>query len=168
MTDTSDERASPFFRRSFRAVDGLWFMKAEERLGFDAALEIDVEVWKVMPKIQARMMKAMTGKERGLEALIECLTTKLGWEGYAYEAVRGSNDQGFEMLIRECPWHRLLVKSGREALGERVGVRICGTEYSVWASEFGEGIRFELGDTICQGSPSCVLRFQEGEVSSDD
>ncbi len=52
MKHLTDQQAAEYFHRSFTAVDGLWFMKVEEKHGFDAALEIDNEVWKVLPKIQ--------------------------------------------------------------------------------------------------------------------
>ena len=61
MTKLSSQQVAEYFSRSYRAVDGLWFMKVEEKLGFDAALELDNEVWKVMPKIQARMIKQFLG-----------------------------------------------------------------------------------------------------------
>ena len=54
-----------------------------------------------------------------------------------------------------------MVKSGREALSGRVGVRICGTEYSVWAAEFGQGIRFQRKSEICTGGGRCVLEFNQ-------
>ena len=50
---TNKDRAE-YYNRSYKAVDGLWFVKAEEQFDFDTALELDKEVWKVMPKIQAR------------------------------------------------------------------------------------------------------------------
>ena len=37
MTDLTEEQKAEYFRRSYTAVDGLWFMKVEERLGFDEA-----------------------------------------------------------------------------------------------------------------------------------
>jgi hypothetical protein len=54
-----------------------------------------------------------------------------------------------------------MVKSGREALSGRVGARICGTEYSVWAAEFGQGIRFQRKSEICTGGERCVLEFNQ-------
>ena len=48
-------------RRSYLAVDGLWFVMCEQRLGFQAALELDGDVWKVMPKIQARRAREVLG-----------------------------------------------------------------------------------------------------------
>ncbi|MCJ7722279.1 DUF6125 family protein, partial [Candidatus Bathyarchaeota archaeon] len=57
----SSQQVADFFNRSYKAVDGLWFMKVEEKYGFDAALELDNEVWKVMAKIQARKIKSFLG-----------------------------------------------------------------------------------------------------------
>ena len=159
MFEPNDRQVADFFRRSYTAVDGLWFMKVEEKHGFEAALNLDDEVWKVFPKVQARLLKDMTGKASGLEALRECFTSKLSMEGFLFsvDAVRG----GFRVSISRCPWHDAMVKSGREVLSGKVGTRICGTEYLVWAAEFGPGIRFERKSEICTGVQRCVLEFSQ-------
>ena len=59
MNELTEEQKTEYFRRSYTAADGLWFMMVEERLGFEQALQIDEAVWKVLPKIQARTMKGM-------------------------------------------------------------------------------------------------------------
>jgi hypothetical protein len=158
MIRLSDKQIAGYFHRSYTTVDGLWFMKIEEKYGFDAALDIDNEVWKVFPKMQARLLKSMGKLDNGIDALYECLTTKLAIEGFTFEAKK--HDDGFTIVIVECLWHKLMVKSGRENLSGKVGTLVCNTEYSVWASEFGEGIRFELGRQICRGSKSCILQFK--------
>jgi hypothetical protein len=53
-----------------------------------------------------------------------------------------------------------MIKSGREHLSEKVGTRICTTEYQVWAAEFGDDIKFKLGDQICEGFKCCTLLFK--------
>ena len=158
MIRLTPQQIAEYFHRSYTAVDGLWFSKVEEKYGFDAALGIDNEVWKVFPKIQARLLKAMAEMGNGLEALYECLTTKLAIEGFKFEAKKSGN--GVTIIISECPWHNLMLKSGREKLSGKVGTMVCNTEYSVWASEFGENLSFELKDQICQGAPCCVLQFK--------
>jgi hypothetical protein len=140
-------------------VDGLWFMKVEGKYGFDVALDIDNEVWKVFPKMQARLLKSLGKTGDGIDALFECLTTKLTLEGFKFKADK-NDSRSFKITINECHWHNLMVKSGREKLSGKVGTLICNTEYSVWASEFGEKIRFELGEQICQGSKTCILQFK--------
>ncbi len=156
MVKLSDRQIADYFHRSYTAVDGLWFMKLEEEYGFDKALEIDRRVWEVLPKIQARKLKSILDVGEGLEALEECLTTKLDLEGFSFETE--GFEEGFRIIIHECPWHELMVRSGREELSGKVGSVICDTEYPVWASEFGD-IRFELKEQICEGSSCCTLDF---------
>ena len=159
MLELTESQIGHYFKRSYTAVDGLWFMKIEEKYGFDIALDIDDEVWKVLPKIQARMLKSMGNFDSGLDALRECLTAMLTMEGFAFKTELCDDDGILRITLSECPWHNVMIKSGRENLSEKVGTRICTTEYRVWASEFGENIKFELQDQICQGLHCCTLLF---------
>ena len=160
MIQLTPEQIAEYFQRSYTTVDGLWFMKVEGKYGFDAALDVDNEVWKVFPKMQARLLKSLGSTGDGIDALFACLTTKLTLEGFKFKAEKVENGGGFKITINECPWHNLMIKSGRENLSGKVGTLVCNTEYSVWASEFGENIRFELKQQICGGSQSCTLQFK--------
>jgi hypothetical protein len=133
-------------------------MKVEEKYGFNVALEIDKEVWKVMPKIQARMVKSMLGKGEGEAALLESLVAKLSLEGFKFTVEQ--KPRGFRIQITDCPWHNLMVKSGREACSGKVGTAICNVEYSVWASEFDGNMLFTLRAQKCTGSEPCALDFE--------
>ncbi|MBN1245601.1 L-2-amino-thiazoline-4-carboxylic acid hydrolase [Candidatus Bathyarchaeota archaeon] len=157
MEHLTDQQIIEFFKRSYKASDGLWFMKVEEKYGFNAALEIDKEVWKVMPKIQARMIKAMLRKSEGEAALLKSLTTKLTLEDFKFKVEQKEN--GFQIQISDCPWHNLMVKSVREKYSEKVGTAICNIEYSVWTSEFDENTQFTLRTQKCKGSKHCLLTF---------
>ena len=162
MTRLTEEQKTEYFRRSYTAVDGLWFMKVEERLGFDEALRLDEAVWKVLPKIQARALKGMMHLPGGLAGLKPALSARLELEGFEYEMEPRS--EGFAVIVKRCPWHDLMIKSGRGHLSEKVSDLICRVENSVWASEFaepGEGreIGFEREERICRGEGRCVLRF---------
>jgi len=162
MKELTDEQIAEYFRRSYTAADGLWFMKVEDKFGFDAALEVDDQVWGVLPKIQARTLKTMMDLDNGMDGLYRSVTVRLGLEGFEFEAVR--NGQGFIIFIRRCPWHDIMVKSGRAHLSEKVSSRICREENKVWATEFG-GISFELEAQICKGREGCTLLFYEpGEM----
>ena len=127
MIELTDKQIAEFFHRSYTTADGLWFIKVEEKYGFDAALEIDAEVWKVLPKIQARMLKSMAGYHTGMEALLECLTTKLSLEDFAFKVRKAGDNNSFRIVIERCPWHELLLKSNREQLSARIGSFICGS-----------------------------------------
>lgn len=163
MRDLTESEKMEYFRRSYRAVDGLWFMMIEEKHGFNEALHLDEAVWRVLPKIQARAIKSMMGLSSGLEGLQEAIVTRLALEEFDYELKR--EDGGFMVEIRRCPWYDIMVQSGREELSEKVSEVICRVENSVWAQEFSEKdcqsseIRFERQERICQGSGRCRLWF---------
>lgn len=163
MTDLTDEQKAEYFRRSYTAADGLWFMMVEEKYGFEASLQLDEAVWKVLPKIQARTIKAMMKLNSGLEGLQEAVSARLHLEGFDYDLKRQEN--GFEVIVKKCPWHDLMIRSGRLELSEKVGELICRVENSAWSQEFKEidadlgEIRFEREDRICKGSSRCILRF---------
>jgi hypothetical protein len=157
MIELTHAQIAEYFRRSYTAIDGLWFMKAEERFGFDQALGIDTEVWKIMPKIQARALRALTGLGDGIDALFECFGAKLSIEGFTYTAERRPDH--IEFRITRCPWHDLREKSGRADISGRVGDTICLVENSVWAEEFHDDIAFEQGMQLCKGAHACVLKF---------
>jgi hypothetical protein len=157
MINLTGDQKIEFLRRSYTAIDGLWFLKIEEKYGFDAALEIDREVWRVFPKVQARLLKSMTGQDSGLDALLDCYTARLALENFTFYTEK-SND-GVKIIIGKCPWHEIMVKSGREKLSGRIGDAICQTECAAWAKEFGENLRFLSEGRICKGDRECILRF---------
>ena len=159
MLSLNDDQKKEYFYQGYAKVDGLWFVKVEEKYGFDKALCIDEEVWKVMPKIQARLLKKMGNKGNGLESLFECLTTKLNIEGYDFTTELNEDKKEFFISIKKCPWYMIMVKSGRENLTAKIGPRICGSEYTAWAEEFGPGISFSLDTNMCNSNSDCVLRF---------
>lgn len=167
---TDGERAE-YFRRSYTAADGLWFMKVEEVRGFEEALEVDRRVWSVLPKIQARTLMGILGAGKGVEGLGRCLAAKHSAEGFDFEgrlAEEETGSRGLLLTISKCPWHELLLKSGREGISERVGTTICNAEYATWAEEF-EGsdlkISFSLRSQICRGDPVCTFCFEESRSS---
>ncbi len=165
MKDLTESDKTEYFRRSYRAVDGLWFMMIEKKRGFDEALELDEAVWRVLPKIQARAIKSMLNLDCSLDGLREAIAVRLALEEFDCELKQAEG--GFTVEIRRCPWHDIMLRSGREELLARVSEVICQVENQVWAQEFsgkgteGEGmeIKFERDERICQGSNRCRLWF---------
>jgi hypothetical protein len=160
MITLSNQQVAEYFKRSYVGVDGLWFMKTEERYDFDTALGIDAEVWKIVPKIQARCLKEMTGLKAGLQALFECFAAKLTMEGFVFKTA-GVQNGHCDFAITGCPWLEKLKKAGREHLASRISGTICPVECEAWATEFGPGIRFEPGDRLCAGASVCKIGFVE-------
>jgi len=161
MLDLNDKQVAEFFRHSFTVIDGLWFLKTEEKYDFEAALSIDNEVWKILPRVQARLLKDTAGLDNGIEGLFDAFTTKLALEGYTFQARKTEINTGFKVTIEKCPWHDLMLRSGRENLSGRVGSLICNSTYGAWASVFGDNIIFELGSQICLGAELCQLSFSQ-------
>lgn len=156
MNIDMDERVlSEYFRKSYMSADGLWFVKVEEDLGFDKALELDVKVWEVLPKIQARhVRKLLDIQGNGIGPFFEAITVKLEGEGYDYTM----DEEDRELRFKGCPWHEIMISSGREHLSDKVGAVICQTELGTWAREF--GLEAAMEDRFCAGAEECVLRLR--------
>jgi hypothetical protein len=155
-----DRIIADYLRRSYFAADGLWFVKAEERLGFDEALRLDVEVWRVLAKIQARKARELLGIEgRSLGDLVAALRLKFAAEGYDFAAA-GQTPGRAEIEITVCPWVELLRKSGREHLAARVADAICPEDFSAWAREFDAEITVSFAGRICDGGAACRVMFK--------
>ena len=153
------ETITGFLRRSYHAVDGLWFMKAEEMLGFDQALELDRRVWAVMAKIQARKARELLGATGNtLEELARCFALKLTAEGHVFTT--DADAGGIHFRITRCPWMELLRKSDRQHLAQKISSVICGTEGVTWCAEFGGEYEFEIPSGPCPSSGPCELVFR--------
>jgi predicted ArsR family transcriptional regulator len=150
-----DRVVAEYLRRSYFAADGLWFMKVEERLGFDEALRLDVEVWSILAKIQARKARELLGVEGGsLADLVEALGLRFTAEDYGF-TVAGETPGRAEIAISGCPWVELLRKSGRQELAARVADAICPTDLGTWAREFDPAITVSFPERICDGCGTC-------------
>jgi hypothetical protein len=159
MEDLSEKQIINYFSRSYKSVDGLWFMKVEKEFGFDVALKLDKEVWSVMAKIQARLVKSFLNLESGPNALFEGIVKKLDLEGFKFETEKDANS--FRIIIQDCPWYNLMIKNEREYLAELIGKTICPTEYQVWVSELAGSMKFNLILLRCCNSKNCILEFTQ-------
>lgn len=161
MEQFDDSVIADFLRRSYFAVDGLWFVRVEAEYSFDEALRLDEQIWRIMPKIQARKARELLGVGgRSLKDLIRCFGLKFAAEGYDYE-VRWPSETEAEVLILACPWYAILQGAGRETIASAIADAICTNEFAGWAKEFSEGIKFSLEGRICAGQEKCLLRFRE-------
>jgi len=172
-----------YLQTSYAKVDGLWFLKTEEQFGFEKVLELDLEVWKVIPKIQARYLKSVPEIMKianSMDMFLECLKIKMKLDNFviritlskkniknkindskkstAHNSILEENNI-ITVTVNNCPWHNLMIKSGRENLSNRIGNTICRSGYSIFASEFDKNIKFELSDRICDKSACCKFVF---------
>ncbi|MFO8081817.1 MAG: DUF6125 family protein [Armatimonadota bacterium] len=167
--DTGSEKIVEMLRRSYFAVDGLWFVMLEEEQGLERAMTLDERVWEVMPKIQARKARELLGAHENTPgALVRSMALKLAAEGHRYD-VSFTNPAEAAIVISQCPWRDVLEGSGREQLGPEIADRICAREIAGWASEFspdgGPAIVAEMPEAICHGDGRCRYVFR---VSNTD
>jgi hypothetical protein len=149
-----------YLRRSFAAVDGLWFVKAEEILGREGAMDLDEKVWRVMGKIQARQaLKSLCREERTLENFQAALRLKYAAEGYQAE-ITPEEQNNLKVCINQCPWLKILEKAGRTELGAEIAEKICRADYEGWAGEFGKSLEFEPESGLCGRGDCCEIVFR--------
>jgi len=155
-----DEKAViEYLRRSYMAVDGLWFVKAEEMLSRSDALKLDEQVWEVLPKIQARKARELLRVEGGsLRDLALALWLKFAAEGYEYRVAERTSHV-LRIHIHVCPWLEILRKAGKMSQAAEICDRICGREGAIWAREFSPDIEFSLESRIPDGAPVCNFLF---------
>ena len=156
----SDEQIIALLRRSYMAVDGLWFVMAEQADGFRHALDLDEQVWRVMPKIQARKAReVLCVTDNSLEGLARCLGLKLACEGHAFEVLL--EDDRLELLLTHCTWHDVFVKSERLHIAKDIARNICVNEGAGWAAEFAAEFEFDLEASHCAGGEHCSFIFRK-------
>jgi hypothetical protein len=158
------EQIEDYLYRSYTRADGLWFVLAEERYGFEAALALDEAVWKVLPKIQARLLQKQLNLARDLEGLGRALKAKLTLDKYEFSL--SPTATGVAITLSACPWHELIVRSGRAHLAERIGGVICGIEFPVFAQEFNCSCSGAPEERLCRNGGRCVFRF--GAAAPDE
>ena len=161
LTTHSHKTEVEYLRRSYTAIDGLWFVKVEEVCGRETAEKLDKQVWEVAGKIQARETRKVLGLHTNyLTTLAECLGLKFAAEGYKAR-ITWPDESCLKIDITRCPWLEILEKSGRMQMAEMVAEKICNTEYQAWAKEFGKQLEFSPINTRCLGAPCCYLSFTE-------
>jgi hypothetical protein len=153
----STDQVEEYLHRTYTRVDGLWFVIAEERYGFDAALALDEAVWKALPKIQARLLQQQLSLTRDLSGLARALQAKLALDRYDFDLSAAA--ECAVVTIRSCPWRELIMQSGRAQTAERIGGVICGVELPAFAREFNCSCSGAPQRRLCRDGANCVFHF---------
>ena len=154
-----DDVLVSYLRRCYHAVDGLWFMMVEEDSDFERALELDLRVWRVLAKIQARKARELLAVSgNSADDLTRCFSLKLDADGHDYSTE--TDEDLVRFRIRACPWRELLRKSDRQQLAAQVARTICPTEGAVWCTEFGDEWQFDMPTMACANGESCEMVFR--------
>ena len=154
------------------AIDGLWFLALEKKLGFDKALEADVEVWKqygiIFLKRLSRMLdlKIDPGNPLDLETISFMLETMCRVDGTECEwEVVDENTSRF--LVHHCSWYENLRRAGRE---NTVPCELIdNTMFRHWLDAIDPAIKFEVTHSLPRGDKQCnwVLKRQKMNTESE-
>lgn len=155
----TDKQMIELLKRSYAAVDGLWFMMLEKETDFETALKVDAAVWDVLPKIQVRKIVELTGISGTTPAdFLPVLKIKFGLEEYKYQ-IKENTESRLEIQVDECPWVNLLQKSDRMHIAERLGDEICTRDLKGWAQAFNPRLDIEWAWRRCTEQPGCRFSF---------
>lgn len=140
------------------AIDGLWFLAAEKRLGFEAAFELDLEVWKAYGLVQLKRLARLLDipLEPGappdlatvnflVEALCRIDGTECAWELL--------DDDTSVFRVYRCPWWDNLRGSGRS---EVVNCELVdNTIFADWLEKLDPAIEMEITRSLPRGHEHC-------------
>lgn len=139
------------------AIDGLWFMAVEKKFGYDAALELDLEVWKDYGLVLLKRLSRMLGlpldpaDPPGLETVNFLLETVCQVDGTVCEGEVG--DGAITFRVHRCSWWDNLSRSGRE---EHVPCEfVDNTIFRHWLEAVDPSLDFEITHSLPRGDDHC-------------
>lgn len=100
------------YSRNWHTCDGLWFSGVEERYGTDKALEIDVNMWDVSSRLEAKRIKEILAipDNGGLDAVLRTVNF-MSWAAKCAYRVEKKADTALLTVI-SCPPQEGRLKSG--------------------------------------------------------
>jgi hypothetical protein len=141
------------------AIDGLWFMATEKKLGFDAALELDIEVWKQYGRIMlGRASKLMgidleSAERPDLETVSDLLEVLCAIDGSACSVEVKSPDTAV-LTVSRCSWWENLKKSGRQTYVPCD--LVDNATFETWLKAVDPTLRMEVGQAMPKGDRCCT------------
>ena len=115
--------------RSAYTLDGLWFTLVEEKLGLDAALEIDAEVWRRLCLVQARRIQKYFPIDEGspIRNLIKVIELDPLLAVFKPKAVELTDNRAV-LRFTDCPPQKARIRDGRgEFPCKAVGIALLGS-----------------------------------------
>ena len=98
------------------AIDGLWFLAVEKAMGFERALEMDIDVWASYATVSVkRIRRYFTLSENGFEALKEVIKYDPIWLSIDFEWQQDTPQQ-LVFQVNSCPVLEAQERMGRKTL----------------------------------------------------
>ena len=101
--------------RLFLALDGFWFLAVEEAYGYDAALEVDLDVWnKYFPYEAKYLRKKLDLKKEGIPGIVEVLKNCAFAPAMSKVVVSEASEERGDIGYYDCPSLLAMEKAGRD------------------------------------------------------
>jgi hypothetical protein len=98
------------------ALDGLWFLAAENTNGYDKALEMDIDVWeRYVPVAVKRIKKHFDLPSTGLQGIKDIVKYDPLWIGLDMEFLEDAPER-LVFQVNRCPALEAMERIGRELL----------------------------------------------------
>ena len=99
--------------KTLLSLDGLWFLAVEDKYGLDAAMQMDIEVWKRLGSIEARRTKRTFGiNEGGITSIVKAIKLSPTWVAMEYEFTELTKNRAV-FRVTECPPQKARVRNKR-------------------------------------------------------
>lgn len=110
----STEKLVELCSRSAYTLDGLWFTLVEEKFGLDAALEMDVEVWRRLCLVQARRIQKYfhIDEDNSIRRLIKVIELDPLLAVFKPLAVELTDNRAV-LRFTDCPPQKARIRDGR-------------------------------------------------------
>ncbi len=156
MKEVSKDDKLFYFEKHFFTLDGLWMIEAENEVGWEKALKIDLEVWiRLLRIIIRRIKKYLNIKSNDIKDLMEILTFRWSVENWTYEILK-CDEKEASVKIRACPYKSIMDRNPeRHDKIELICKNMCIPFYESIVKDFNPNIKVErskymgLGDSVC-------------------
>ncbi len=107
------------YSRNWHTCDGLWFSGVEERYGTASALEIDIHMWDVSSRVEARRIKEILRipEGGGLDAVLRSVNF-MSWAAKCAYRVERKADTAL-LTVTSCPPQEARLRAGKEGFACR-------------------------------------------------
>lgn len=117
------------YARNWLTLDGLWFTSVEDRFGTDAAVELDLQIWKKQAAIEAkRLLKLFRPVGKSPQDVLNIIDGMTFSNVFSFEVEKVNSRQAI-FFYPHCAMQEARVKQGRGEFSckevTRVSIGIC-------------------------------------------
>jgi hypothetical protein len=154
-----------FFEKHFFTLDGLWMIETENKIGWDKALKIDLDVWiKLLKVIFRRLSKYLHIQTNDIEDLIEILTFRWSVEGWSYDILNINSDEVY-ISVKTCPYKSAMDRNPeRHEKIKLICNNMCKPFYYKIIKDYNPSISLKRSKHMGLGADECDFRISLGQI----